>query len=312
MKGRRRKPPIPRKKSGAPDPDMASLLELERFTDSSFKQWIAASKGLDALYSGLYFDLEPSRQRDGQDLLDAARRSAIQDFQFDGWSRIVDYQFSLTPLSTLGSVRGIGGRFNIGQQISPGTITSFPALYVAEDYETAFREKFGMPKDDNRSGLKAHEFALRTEASFTQVRVRGAIDFLLDVGDVTRLQLFTDIIKKYPLPKSAITLSRNLGMKSPPLMVRTAAGLQRQLLHKNWRSMPIQFSIPSNSQIFARVASAAGLHGILFPSVRNAQKRCLALFPQNWGGSASHIELLDKAPTQVAVSRIDGGTLVPH
>lgn len=312
MKGRRRKPTITRRKSGATDPDMPSLLELERFTDASFRQWISAGKSLDALYTGLYFDLEPQRQRNGQDLLDAVRRSAFQDHKFEDWARIVDYQYTLSPLSTLGSVKGIGGRFNIGQQISPGTITPFPALYIAEDYETAFREKFVLPKSEERSGLKAQEFALRSEASFTQVRLRGSIDFLVDIGDVSKLQPFVDIIKKYTLPISARMRSRYLAMKSPPLMVRTPASLLRQLLHPSWRTMPIQFSVPSNSQIFARVASAAGLHGILYPSARNSQKRCLALFPQNWKGSASYVEIADPVPSVSMISRIDGGTVLPH
>jgi hypothetical protein len=58
-------------------------------------------------------------------------------------SRIVDYRYSLDPLSTAGSVRNDGGRFNIGAALSPGAFTAFPALYVAEDYPTAFLERFG-------------------------------------------------------------------------------------------------------------------------------------------------------------------------
>lgn len=311
MARRRRKPAITHKKSGAPDPDMPSLLELERFDEASFKQWKSAGAGLDALYTSLYFDLEPARQRDGQRQLDAVRRVAIQDFHFDGWCRIVDYQYSLTPLSTAGSVRSVGGRFNLGQDIAPGSITPFPALYIAEDYPTAFREKFGLAPGESRAGMSARELALRVESSFTSLRLRGVLDFVIDAGDTDALQPFVEVIRQYALPKSAVTNSRKLAMKSPPLLIRSAASLQRQLLHRNWRSMPVQFSIPANSQIFGRVASAAGLHGILYPSARNSDKRCLALFPQNWKGSGSHVELIDPPPVATVDTRLDGGPLRP-
>ncbi len=307
MKRKRRKPDIPTRRSGTFDPDMPSLLELERFDSSSFQQWTAAGRALDALYSSLYFELEPLRQRDGQVLLDALRRAAIQGFEFQEWCRLVDYRCSLTPLSMVGSTNGIGGRFNIGKQIGPGTITPFPSLYLGENYETAFRERFAFSASTSKSGLSATDFALRSEASFSQVRLRGALDYVVDVGDLAALQRFVDVIRKYKTPRSAVTLSRRLAMKSPPMMIRSAMGLQRQLLHPNWRAMPNQFSIPSNSQIFGRLISAAGIHGILYPSVRNSDKRCLAVFPQNWKGTTSFVELMDTAPAPTVLARLDGG-----
>ena len=154
--------------------EMPSLLELDRFDEASIRQWNLRAAGLASIYSSLYFDLESSRQRDGQQLLDAIRRSAIQDFAINDWSRIVDYQYSLTPLSTAGSVLGVGGRFNIGGQIAPGTISPFTALYVAEDYDTAFKERFGSDPRSIHGGLSASELALRSPGSFSQVRLRGA------------------------------------------------------------------------------------------------------------------------------------------
>jgi hypothetical protein len=38
----------------------------------------------------------------------------------------------------------------------------------------------------------------------------------------------------------------------------TGIGLQKQLLHSNWRARPMQFDLPGNSQIFGRWA-AVGL-----------------------------------------------------
>jgi hypothetical protein len=72
--------------------------------------------------------------------------------------------------------------------------------------------------------------------------------------------------------------------------------------------LPQQFDLPSNSQIFGRIAAAAGLHGILYPSARQVAKRCLALFPQNWADSGSFVEVGDEAPQDARLTRIDATT----
>jgi RES domain-containing protein len=291
---------------------MPSLLELDRFSESSLRNWQFRSAALTNIYSSLYFDLEPYRQRFGQVLLDAIRKHATQDFQIEDWARIVDYQYSMTPLSTVGSTTGVGGRFNIGQLISPGTFTPFPALYVAEDYGTAFREHFGANPDDQTNGLTTSELVLRRVSSFSEVRLRGRIDLILDIGTRENLEPFAEVIRQFPLPRAAVSFARRLGMKRPPWLIRSASTLQKNLLHPSWRAMPMQFSVPANSQIFGRIASAAGMHGILYPSTKNSGKRCLALFPQNWRGSTSYIEVADPVPTGATEYRVDGGMARPN
>lgn len=78
------------------------------------------------------------------------------------------------------------------------------------------------------------------------------------------------------------------------------------LLHANWRTDPVQYGLPSNPQVFGRLCAAAGAHGILYPSARNSGKHCLALFPQNWRGSGSYVELMDPCPAGTTVRRLDG------
>src|SRR5689334_12764577 len=98
---RRRKAQLPpnraRPKRSGEAEDLPSLLELERFTQSNLRQWRSVSAALDALHSVLHFGLEPLRQRDEQKLLDAIRSRAKQSFDFNDWSRIVDYRYSLAP-----------------------------------------------------------------------------------------------------------------------------------------------------------------------------------------------------------------------
>jgi RES domain-containing protein len=293
------------------DPEMPSLLELDRFSTGSLRKWAESARSLDELHASLHFDLEPLRQRDGQKLLDAIRSRASMDLPFQGWSRIVDYQFTLDPLSLAGSLRNVGGRFNMGSEISPATITPFPALYIAENFETALREKFG------QSQSMTHEFsstdlALRTAESFSQVRLRGRLDLVIDVCDPAALEPFAKVIRGFPIPRNAQLISRRLGFKRPPWLIRSSNALQRQLLHRNWRVMPVQFALPSNSQIFGRLASAAGMHGILYPSAQNADSKCLALFPQNWNGTTSFVEIEGTVPAEIVRARLDGGLGSSH
>jgi hypothetical protein len=263
---------------------------------------------LGRLQAALYFGLESARQAHGPALLDALRAGAGGPFNFDGWSRIVDYRYSLAPLSTTGSVKSEGGRFNIGRRLSPGAFTPFPALYLAEDYATAHRERFGQAPDVTTHGLTGAELALRTPGSFTQVRVRGRIDLVLDVGDPAALKPFVDVIRSFQLPATVPSLTRRLALRRAPWLVRSAVALQRQLLHRHWRMLPMQYDLPANCQVFGRLASAAGLHAIRYPSARQEGRQCLALFPQNWGGSACFVEVADAVPREARLVRLDGTT----
>jgi RES domain-containing protein len=74
----------------------------------------------------------------------------------NGWVRIVNYQFSHTPLSCAGSLKYIGGRYNAGVELEPNTLAAWPTLYIAENYETAFREAFQLCQQqlNTNTGLK--------------------------------------------------------------------------------------------------------------------------------------------------------------
>lgn len=305
MRRRRPAPPPSRPPTaGTDDSILPSLIELDRFSAGSLHRWSAAAKKLDTLHHALYFGLESFRQRDGKRLQDAVRSATTGPYEFTGWCRVIDYRHCLEPLSVAGSIKGDGGRFNIGAKLGPGTFTAFPALYVAEDYPTALRERFGA----NRAALTAEELALRMPASFTQVRLRGQLENLVDVSDLEALKPLVAIIREFPMPKSVVKAARDLGLRQAPWMVRSPVTLQKQLLHRLWRMLPTQFGLPANSQIFGRMVSGAGVHGILYPSVRNSPQKCLALFPQNWAHSSSAVEVMDAVPAGARLTRIDGFT----
>lgn len=305
---RRPRAELPLARARPAESEGPSLLELDRFDHASLQKWLRMAEDLGRLQAALYFGLESSRQEQGQALIDALRTGVRAGFDFSGWSRIVDFHYSFAPLSVAGSVKGEGGRFNIGARLSPGAFTPFPALYLAEDYSTAYRERFGQAPKEKTADFTGAELALRSPGSFAHVRVRGRLEVLLDVGDPLALKPFVDVIKRFALPTAVTSLSRHLSLRGPPGLVRSVQALQRQLLHRNWRMLPMQYDLPANSQVFGRVASAAGLHGILYPSARQEGKQCLALFPQNWSGSGSFVEVADPVPPQAKLVRLDATT----
>jgi RES domain-containing protein len=292
--------------------DLPSLVLLEQFSQRSLQQWLASARKLNELQSVLFFGLELARQQFSKELIEAIRTNLVPGQPFDGWARIVDYRYCLAPLSVAGSLKGNGGRFNIGGSLNPAVFPPFPALYIAEDYPTAFRERFGSKADAGPHGLTGAELALRAPASFTHVVLRGQLELVIDISELRSLQPFATVLRKFSLPDHIRRLSRQLGMRSPPFLVRSAGALQRQLLVPDWRALPAQFDLPSNSQVFGRIAAAAGAHGILYPSARHAGKQCLAMFPQNWKCSASYVEVRDGAPTGARLTRIDAGTTSLH
>jgi len=304
---RRRPPPrIPNRIPPVLESEAPGLLELERFSQASLGQWSAAQRNLRELHQAFFFALEQQRQAHSAELIEALRAHASAGELFTQWSRIIDYRYSEAPLSVAGSLRR-GGRFNIGADIDAATFTPFPALYIAEDYPTAFRERFGA--DEAATGrLSTQELALRTPASFTHVALRGQLELVIDVGASHTLAAFARVLSRFVIPSTVRALARRLAIQRPLQLVRSVSGLYRQLLHPHWRAEPTQFDLPANSQVFGRIAASAGLHGILYPSARHASGRCLALFPQNWKGSTSFIEILGGAPSQARLIRIDGTT----
>jgi RES domain-containing protein len=306
MRNRRKRTPNQRRDSSSDESGFPSLLELERFGQTSLHKWLGAKRKLDLLQRALYFELEPLRQAQEVKLLDALRSRTRPTYQFHGWSRIVDYRYSLEPLSNVGSFRGDGGRFNIGAELSPGTFTPFPALYVAEDYDTAFNERFGRSEKPRARVLSTDDLALRVPGSFTQVRLNGSVEQLMDISDLEALTPFTEILKDFQVPKVVLKTARQLGLRQTSWLIRSPSLLQRKLLDRNWRMVPAQFDLPSNSQIFGRLAVAAGLHGIVYPSTKHAGKRCMALFTQNWPNGRSFVEVSDPAPEGAVRTRISG------
>src|SRR6266704_2023957 len=162
-------------------------------------------------YSELEFQRNQIREQ-----LKSSLRDTAQPFEFTKWQRIVRYKYSLTPLSTKGSLVDPGGRFNIGD-IDCARYPVFPALYIASDKGTALAEVLGREK--GTGSLTPEELALTKPDSITAVSVSGRLESIVDIRDRSNLGGFVYLVKDFKLSKSLIVKARKLGF--PLRLIKT-------------------------------------------------------------------------------------------
>jgi len=80
--------------------------------------------------------------------------------------------------------------------------------------------------------------------------------------------------------------------------------MAKDLLSPDWRKKPSIYDIPANSQIFGHLIYTAGIDGILYPS-KLTEKPCLAIYPRNFPGSDSFIQMDDELPHENVPKKID-------
>jgi len=225
-------------------------------------------------------------------------------YEFQKWQRAVKYKYVLHPLSSVGSLTYIGGRFNTGTDVN-AEVPSFPALYIAQDKDTALQEHLGQ-EPDKHSDLTPREIALTSAVSEAIVSVSGKLDKVFDLTKSSNLALFVDLIKNFKLSNELKETANKLNMKNPGI-VRTPDDLIKTLLNPDWRQLPSNYDVPANSQIFGHLIYSSGIEGILYPS-KFTEKSCLAVYPRNFPNTESYIKLDDELPHPKVPSRIDGLT----
>jgi hypothetical protein len=108
--------------------------------------------------------------------------------------RVTDWRWNLTPLSPAGSLNGIRGRFNIGQDLD--------------------RVRVG--------GLSLQELALRRQTSFTTFALQGAREQVFDLRARHSLAGFATIIGRFDVTSNTKKSARSA--MSDPRSHRRAAG----------------------------------------------------------------------------------------
>lgn len=280
-------------------PHVTYLLEQGKLKDIKLaKQHVARYLKYQWEY---YSELAYQRNLIHDELKKILIESSITNYRFDKWQRTVKYKYSLHPLSTVGSLKFIGGRFNAGVDINP-EISSFPALYIASDKDTALQETLGQMAEKG-SPLSAQELALTNPDSIAVVSVSGELEKVFDLRAAKHLDAFVDMTKGFKLSAALKASARSLKLAAPSVAERSK-DLLETLLTKDWRASPVHGDVPANSQIFGALIYQAGIEGILYPSTRTG-KECLAIFPNNFAVTSSYIELDDEPPHAKVERRID-------
>lgn len=276
------------------------ILELDRFSGVDLEKWRRLSADLDEYADVLYFGIEPQRRRHREALCNALTKVPAQTLSIRRWVRLVSYRHSLEPLSAAGSLTTVGGRFNLGVDVDKAMLDPWPALYLAEDLETAFREKFQLARQETVDGLAPEELALQSVGSFTGVFLDGQIERVFDLEAPHALDALCAVLKRMKLPAEIKAIERRLKLPngSHAYMVRTPQRLLGEVLTKNWRTSPVQFGLPSVSQILASMVREAGFEAIRYPSTKGAG-HCVALFPDRLASEHTVLRLCDDAPAGV-------------
>lgn len=305
MSRRGRKPHIPikgrkiaRHPTSGPAEQVRNFL-LEQFTESDLKSWRRISRDVDAFNLSLFHALEAQRKLLESNLIDSLLDCTKLDIAVDNWWRIVDYKYSLIPLSPTGSLHR-SGRFNVGIDVDPDAFPIFPALYVAESEDLARLEKFGESKERL---LSTEQLNLRTNASHTAIRVNIKLGCVLDLTKPACLKSFVQILSKISVPNGVRELGKKIG-KHGKIIIADAKELRTTILDKNWNHYPVMFSLPANSQLLGRMLIRAGFDGVLYPSARGGGNN-IAIFIENMDGFDSHIEVADDVPDGAKLIRID-------
>jgi hypothetical protein len=275
------------------------LLEHGSLTEMrALKSW--TEKQLDFHWK-FYSELSFQRNQNIEKIKRALNESCVSAFEFANWQRAVKYRYSLHPLCTIGSTTFVGGRFNSGKEVN-SQLPEFQCLYLTKDKDTALQETLG--QDPNKIGkLSPRELALTNSQSETIVSVSGHLDKIFDLRKAANLKKLVAIFKTFKISKELKKLSKEIHTEEPQI-IKSEKALLESIQEKNWRDRPVNFDIPSNSQIFGYLIYLAGIDGILYSSKLTGQD-CLAVFVKNFEQGESFIALDDEAPHPRVPNKID-------
>jgi hypothetical protein len=260
-------------------------LLVEYFSDQQLIGWRARAKDLQAYHYLWFYELERQRATGQAALIEALQAVPGISVPLEGWGRAISYKYSHVPLSCKGSLRWVGGRFNYGVDIDSARFAPFSALYLAEDFETALREKNGLQRENTRAGFSAEELSLCTKEGFSWVAVQGSVNNVFDLTKATNLNGFFEIIGTFRLSRNVRSLEERLKVIQIRL-VDSPEQLHQTFMLEGWREYPNMWSTPANSQIFGHMVRDAGFEGILYASTITGQEN-LALFPRQFQNSTS-------------------------
>lgn len=295
-----------RKRSKKGQKPSSEFYTLDKFSLQDLRSWKKVNRSIAEYHIRAYHELEAQRQLYKKELNAGLRDAVSRPLTILRWPRMVDYQYSHQPLSAAGSIKGIGGRFNIGRELNP-KLNPFHALYFAEDAPTAFHEYFGMSLSETKNGLSAMDLALTPTKSFASIQFDGVLQNVLDATSPKRLKSFCEAFRDFSINPKLKSLLAGTAI-TPMKIIPDAELLLANIETSNWRELGVQLGIPSNSQVFGRLVFEAGYDGIVYRSSRLKGRRCACIFLENLMHSETTLSLSDSAPTSETICQLNSET----
>jgi len=227
-----------RRRSSNPD----AIHLLDKFSENDVKNWNETHGSFESYWVPVHYHLEGLRRLHHEKIIEALRKSTSSSITLNNWCRIVDYQYSNNPLSARGCIIA-GGRFNISSETEDDVLKPISALYCAENYETAFAERFGNYSRKSADTLSGEELALRKTTSFSHVRLSGIVHNLFDLNKTSNLTPFVNIIKNFDIPSELKALAKKLGVR-PPYTIDKPSQVKKVFLDPAWRQWIALYDIP--------------------------------------------------------------------
>ena len=110
--------------------DTFSEILLDRFTKDNLEEWKQNVDNVQKLNYKFFYCLHSQREAIYEKICESLKKNSSQTYRITDWHRIIGYRYTLNPLSCVGSLRWIGGRFNYGGAINDRTFPPFPCLYI--------------------------------------------------------------------------------------------------------------------------------------------------------------------------------------
>jgi len=236
--------------------------------------------------------LADERDKVLEDIKESLHGNAIVDYVDDNLSRISSSKFSRNPLSSKGSfLVPPGGRFNIGQSISYNSY--FSALYLANDFDTAFAEKYHGSSDIvSDEGLTIEDLGLRKPDSFTHIRSKIELSKVIDLRNNSAIEGFYKTISNIEMPNLYKDQAQRLNISM--VVSPDPSQLRESIFATNYEQWDYWIDQPSPSQWFGHYVRLAGIQGIIYPSVRSKNGYNIAIYLDNFEDSDSKISILDE------------------
>jgi hypothetical protein len=277
-----------------------TVYHLDSFSLEDIRQWKDGQEQFIRVHWEWYSELAHQRSLILPELKSALSEAAIGPWPFSEFQRAVKLKWANDPLSVRGSVSHIGGRFNIGD-IDRTKFSSFPALYLGKDKAVALQEMFQVDPA-GRGELTSEELALSEPGSVSLISCFGSLESVIDLSQPDRLKKFTNLIKDFKISDQLVNEGKKLGIIVNNVF--DVSTLLAAILHPNWRDFPMHVDAPASSQIFGQLVAETGIEGIKYPS-KYPGKDCLVIFPQNFNGDDSFIQIMDETQPGLDRKRLD-------